>query len=197
MESNTITLESKPLSDIVAVSTPKHIDVGQLVYDCASVKSAIGRKFQGRKGKQSLFGLVCDELRSMLGLSMDQSLDSDNIKSIKVAIAQFWSARAEQLLQFGEVTSASYDLPLLKLNDAANAADLHINASIKARRDAKDISENILMTSHALGSAKKRLASLAEQGSKCDPTVYRQQIKLVELGEKRLAQLQAEKEANK
>lgn len=189
---NTITLESQPANAVAARSTPKVIDYSAIVYECASVSTKYGRQFNGRKGKQKLFGLTCDTVKSMRGLGDEQNLDSDELTGIRHAITAFWQGRATELLSDYEITSCNYDKPKLRLSeDGKSLVPVEIHASIKGIRAAKDVLEEHVKTREGLELAKKRQQWMETNPSKCDASDVRKIARIIELGELKLAALEA------
>ena len=160
-----------------AISTPATIDYPAVVARVAKAKAQIGSKFMGHKGKQNLFALVCDAVRSMLNRpKFDEAgqpihLPEEIAAQVKGAINEFWLAQARKVVEYGEVVSVQYDAPKAKVLDLEGGrkdVDLSWNATLKSRRVSKDDAEFRLGLSFEIGKATKRLAYMQDNPAKYD-----------------------------
>jgi hypothetical protein len=175
----------QPKNADAAVSTPKVIDLVALVAQIAKAKAAIGAKFMGHKGKQNLFSLCCNAVRSLQGLpkfkddGSPNHLPEETAAEIRKAINSFWLSQATKMVtEYGEVVSVQWDAPKAKVVDVdAGRKDVNLtwNATLKARRDSKDDAEFRLGLSFEIDKAAKRLAYMQDNPSKYDREEVRAQ----------------------
>lgn len=194
-----------PKSTDAAVSSPKVIDLVALVAQVAKAKAAIGSKFMGHKGKQSLFALVCNAVRSLRGdakFNKDGSvrhLPEELATDIRKAVNAFWLTQATKMVtEYGEVVSVQWDSPKAKVFDAEGGlkdVGLTWNATLKARRDSKDDAEFRLGLSFEIGKATKRLAFMQDNPNKYDRTEVRAQQDLLTILESKQLAMNKAKEA--
>lgn len=194
-----------PKSAAAAVSTPKTIDLVALVAQVAKAKAAIGSKFMGHKGKQTLFALVCNAVRSLHNLpkfnedGSPRHLPEEMAVEVRKAINAFWLTQANRLVtDYGEVVSVQWDSPKAKVVDKDGGlkdVSLTWNATLKARRDSKDDAEFRLGLSFEIGKAQKRLAFMQDNPSKYDREEVRAQQDFLTVLESKQLEMNRAKEA--
>lgn len=194
-----------PKNAAAAVSTPKAIDLVAVVAQVAKAKAAIGSKFMGHKGKQTLFALVCNAVRSLMNLpkfnedGSPRHLDKELADEVRKAVTAFWLNQATKLVtEYGEVVSVQWDSPKAKVIDADGGrkdVSLSWNATLKARRDSKDDAEFRLGLSFEIGKAQKRLAYMQDNPSKYDREEVRAQQDFLTVLEGKLLEMNRAKEA--
>lgn len=153
-----------------AASSPKVLDLVALVASIAKVKSAIGSKLVGHKGKQSLFSLTCKAWKSHNGKGVDERVPDGVEADIRKAVNAFWLNEATRMVtQYGEVVSVQWDSPKARAIDTESGrkdVDLKWNATLKARRDSKDDAEFRLGLSFEVTKAQKRLDYMKDHPEK-------------------------------
>jgi hypothetical protein len=168
---NTKTLETLPSNAKQALSTPNEIDLGTIVQTVASRKSKDGITFAGKKGKASLFSGVCATYRSARGLprlnedGTPARLPESMVTEVNEAIARFWEAKGNEIVNYGVVTSFRKDVSACKVNDKGEA-ELFLTATMKAKRECGDISELHRTAKLQLDKAEKRMDYMLDNAGK-------------------------------
>lgn len=188
-----------PKSADAAVSSPKEIDLVELAGRIAKTKAAIGTKFMGHKGKQSLFAATCKAWKSLTGASHDSRVPAETEALIRKAINAFWLGEATRMVtEYGEVVSVQWDSPKAKVVDGeAGRKDVNLtwNATLKARRDSKDDAEFRLGLSFEIGKAQKRLAFMQDNPAKYDREEVRAQQDLLTILESKQLEMNQKRDA--
>lgn len=195
----------QPKNADVAISTPSQLDLVALVERVAKAKAAIGSKFMGHKGKQTLFALVCNAVKSLMGLAKfnddgtPKHLPEEVAVEVRKAINSFWLNQANRMVtNYGEVVSVQWDAPKAKVVDGeAGKKDVNLtwNATLKARRDSKDDAEFRLGLSFEVGKAQKRLAYMQDNPAKYDREEVRAQQDFLTVLESKQLEMNKAKEA--
>lgn len=168
---NTQTLETMPPNARQALSTPNEIDLSVIVTQVASRKSKDGVTFAGKKGKASLFSGVCAAYRSARGLprlnddGTPAKLADSICNEITDAIARFWQAKGNEIVNYGVVTSFRKDVSACKINDKGEA-ELFLTATLKAKRECGDTSELNRTAKLQLDKAEKRMDYMLDNAGK-------------------------------
>lgn len=153
-----------PMNATVSMSTPKDIDYPALVERVASRKASQGKQvFDGRRKEQNLFALVCAMLKSMLGMAPSDRLTDDVAAKVKEAVSAFWETKAQSFLNYGEVTSAIFHIPTVKVDKSKGAvSDVHFAARMTARKEVANGKERSFVLTCAKENSEKQLAKLLE-----------------------------------
>lgn len=167
----------------LAVSTPKEIDLVEMVKNCAFRKSNIGETLVGNKGKRNLFSAVCADYKSLRSIAKDTRLDDETVGKINEAIKSFWSRQAQRILDYGEVVSASFDKPSAEFTeDGKRVTNVHLNAKLHSRKELCDSRERKLNVLFMLTQARKRMDNmLGEVGKHTREAMAAQALRIAAL----------------
>ena len=197
--SNTMTVESQPRNNAVALSTPAELDVVQLVKDVAS------RKFHGaenahsyvtRKGKTDLFSGVWAAYRSAKGImKFDEQLKPTQATAaqaaeINEAINAFWLSVNRDFMAFGEMKSSKRGGINGKLNGEGDA-DLYQTWTMTRKQDAQGLKERLFFAQQMKHKASKRFDAMRENvNGKFDRSQIAEQNKVLCLWEAEVSKLE-------
>ena len=171
----TITLETKPKSDVVAMSTASQLDYMAIVKSNASRKSSNGFTMATNKGKVSLLTACIDEVRSLLGFDKVNAegektrIPVEHVEKLKEAINLLLSSELQAMVNDAQAIGANirtrrnYLAP--KFNDDKGQFTVDLKSSWTSAKEQAMNSGNYKMgITIALENAKKREKQLLSSG---------------------------------